>query len=351
MRQVTLHCVDGALVNLVKAERRRGFHDGSLNMMAAVNLGMFNDPGGNTDSRLNKMTNHSDCIRLGRRAFLRNGTLVLAGASFDSGQLFAADRASTLSVGLVTDLHYADKPPAGSRHYRETPDKLAEAAELFGKHQPAFVVELGDFIDAADSVDAELGYLQKINRDFSAISKNRHYVLGNHCVYTLTKHEFLGGVGQKKSYYSFDSGDFHFVVLDSCFRSDGEAYGRKNFEWTDPNIPAAEVEWLAADLNCTAKPTVVFAHQRLDVSNHYGVKNAADVRSIMEESGKVLAVFQGHSHKNDHNDIRGIHYCTLVAMVEGTGQESNGYTLMTLAGDGTISIQGFRKQSGYRWTR
>ena len=79
-------------------------------------------------------------------------------ATLPSGKLFAADEAACLHVGLVTDLHYADKPPAGSRHYRETLDKLAEAAEQFGKHKPAFLVELGDFIDAADSVDAELGF-------------------------------------------------------------------------------------------------------------------------------------------------------------------------------------------------
>ena len=288
--------------------------------------------------------------QLGRRAFLRNGTLLLAAATVDASSLLAEEQESKLRVGLVTDLHYADKPPAGTRHYRETPDKLAAAAKQFGKDKPAFLVELGDFIDAADSVDTELGYLKRINRDFTAICKNRHYVLGNHCVYTLTKTEFLEGVGQKKSYYSFDSSDFHFVVLDSCFRSDGEPYGRKNFEWTDPNIPAAEVEWLKADLKETSKKAVVFAHQRLDVSNHYGVKNAADVRKVLEQSEKVLAVLQGHSHKNDHKDIGGIHYCTLVAMVEGSGAESNGYSLMNLAEDGTIQISGFRKQSDYTWT-
>ena len=288
--------------------------------------------------------------QLGRRAFLKNGTLLLAAANVDASSLFAKERESKLRVGLVTDLHYADKPPAGTRHYRETPAKLAAAAKQFGKDKPAFLVELGDFIDAADSVATELGYLKRINRDFTAICKNRHYVLGNHCVYTLTKMEFLEGVGQKKSYYSFESGDFHFVVLDSCFRSDGEPYGRKNFQWTDPNIPAAEVEWLKADLKTTSKKTVVFAHQRLDVSNNYGVKNAADVREVLEQSGKVLAVFQGHSHKNDHKEIEDIHYCTLVAMVEGSGAESNGYSLMNLAEDGTIRIKGFRNQSDHNWT-
>ncbi len=284
---------------------------------------------------------------LGRRAFLQNGALVLATAA--SSSTFAQDSTKFLKFGLVTDLHYADKPTRGTRHYRETPDKLAEAKERLGEHKPAFIVELGDFIDAADTVAKELSYLKRINRDFVAICKQRHYVLGNHCVHTLTKQEFLDGVEQPKSFYSFDSGDFHFIVLDSCFRSDGKPYERKNFKWTDPNIPASQVEWLTADLQQTSKKTVVFAHQRLDVSNHYGVRNAPTVRGVLEKSGKVTAVFQGHSHKNEHHEINGIHYCTLVAMVEGSGQSNSGYSVVSLSNDGTIKVSGFRKQADYKW--
>ncbi len=289
-------------------------------------------------------------LPLGRRAFLQNGTLLLAaGATVDHSLLFADERRNALHVGLVTDLHHADKPSAGTRHYRETLGKLAEAATQFAKDKVSFVVELGDLIDAADSVKTEQRYLQTINREFSAISKDRHYVLGNHCVDTLTKAEFLDGVEQKQSYYSFDRGEFHFVVLDSCFRKDGEPYGRKNSKWNDANIPAAEVEWLQADLKATSKQTAVFAHQRLDVSNDHGVKNCPEVRKIFEESGKVLAVFQGHSHQNDLKDIGGIHYCTLVAMVEGSGAENNGYSVMEIAPAGTIRLTGFRKQKEYDW--
>ena len=292
-------------------------------------------------------TDFESITNLSRRAFLRNGTLLLATVA--SSSVLAGQQESVLRVGLVTDLHYADKPPAGSRHYRETPDKLAEAAAKFSGNQPDFIVELGDFIDAADSVDAELGYLKRINKEFLPICGHRHHVLGNHCVYTLNKREFLDVVAQPESYYSFDVGDFHFIVLDSCFRSDGTPYGRKNFEWTDPNIPAAELEWLKANLNGTKKKTVVFAHQRLDVSNHYGVKNADSVRKVFEESGRVLAVLQGHSHKNDHNEIGGIHYCTLVAMVEGSGANNNAFSMMEIAAGGTIRIEGFRKQADYDW--
>lgn len=296
------------------------------------------------------MTNDNDCIRLGRRAFLKNGTLVLAAAAVQSKNVFAADDATRIRVGLVTDLHYADKAPAGTRHYRETLRKLDEAALQFEKDQPTFLVELGDLIDAADSVDVEQRYLKTINDEFSSICKDRHYVLGNHCVDTLHKDEFLGGVEQDKSYYSFERGDFHFVVLDSCFRSDGEPYGRRNFQWTDANIPAAELEWLQADLQATDKKVIVFAHQRLDVDNSHGVKNNAKVRELLEASEKVLAVFQGHSHKNDLKELGGIHYCTLVAMVEGAGEDNNGYSLLDIERDGTLHLSGFRKQASYNWT-
>ena len=288
-------------------------------------------------------------IRLGRRAWLKQGTLVLTAASLHSAKLFAADEVARLRVALVTDLHYADKAPAGSRHYRETLAKLEEAATHFEQHKPSFLVELGDLIDAADSVDVEQSYLKTINRPFSAISPDRHYVLGNHCVDTLKKEEFLGSVEQEKSYYSFDRGGFHFVVLDACFRTDGQPYGRKNFHWTDANIPAAEIEWLEADLAASGQPVIVFAHQRLDVSNHHGVKNNAAVRQVLEAYGKVLAVFQGHSHRNDLTQIGGIHYCTLVAMVEGSGAENSGFSLLEIEPNGTLHLTGFRQQKSYEW--
>ena len=291
-------------------------------------------------------------LRLGRRAFLQKGTLFLtAAATLDASKLFADEPEDPLRIGLITDLHYADKPPAGTRHYRETLAKLVEAAAQFQKDKADFVVELGDLIDAADSVETEKSYLKTINKEFSAISKDRHCVLGNHCVDTLTKAEFLGGVEQEKSYHSFDRGDFHFIILDACFRMDDEPYGRKNSKWNDANIPAAEVEWLRADLKATSKKTVVFAHQRLDVSNDHGVKNCPEVRKVFEESGKILAVFQGHSHQNDLKDIGGIHYCTLRAMVEGSGVENNGYSVMIISPDGSIRLAGFRTQQSHEWKR
>lgn len=292
-----------------------------------------------------------DGISLGRRAFLQNGTLLLAATSVNPSILGAEETIPQLQIGLVTDLHYADKDPAGTRHYRESVAKLTEAGSHFEKHKINFVVELGDLIDAADTVDLEQSYLKTINQTFQGISKDRHCVLGNHCVDTLTKDEFLQGVGQEKSYYSFDRDGFHFIVLDACFRGDGQPYGRKNSKWDDANIPQQELDWLKFDLQQATGKAIVFAHQRLDVSNSYGVKNCADVRKLLESSGKVLAVFQGHSHKNDLKQIAGIHYCTMVAMVEGTGVENNGYSILGIAANGSLRVSGFRNQKGYTWDR
>lgn len=97
-----------------------------------------------------------------RRIFLRDGSLLLtaAGLAATPLPLPAGESPRRVRIGMVTDLHYADKPPAGTRYYREALAKVEEAAEQFQKDQPDFVVELGDLIDAADSSETERKYCQ-----------------------------------------------------------------------------------------------------------------------------------------------------------------------------------------------
>jgi 3',5'-cyclic AMP phosphodiesterase CpdA len=298
------------------------------------------------------LLNQRPCTSSGltRRALLRGGTLLLLSASCEVPANDADTSGPILRIGLVTDLHYAEKPHAGKRYYRESMAKLAEAVERFRREQVDFIVELGDFIDSTESPDQDLQNLQKIKAALDAARHPAHFVLGNHCVETLTKEEFLAAVGAKDAFYSFDQGPMHFIVLDSCFRSNGEPYGRNNVDWTDANLPADQLAWLRNDLARNAsRPTIVFAHQRLDNAHRYSVKNAQAVRTVLERSGNVQAVLQGHSHRNDYQEIGGIHYCTVQAMVEGSGPENSGYSVVEVRRSGTITVTGFRKQSSYVW--
>lgn len=285
----------------------------------------------------------------GRRAFLQAGTLVLTSGVLGSLSAARADARSPIKIGLITDLHYADKPTSGTRHYRESLAKLAEAISQFQKEEVDFIVELGDLIDTAPDLETETGYVKAINEPLSRSRLECHYVLGNHCVERLTKSEFLTEVGQQQSYEAFDRSGIHFIILDACFRSDGVPYGRKNSDWKDAFIPPDEVAWLKADLQETDKPAIVFIHQRLDVNNHYAPSNATEIRQLLEASGKVTAVFQGHSHKNDYHEINGIHYCTLAALIEGPAPESNSYSVLTIQPNGSLQVTGFRKQANYSW--
>lgn len=298
------------------------------------------------------MHHHFPVTQLGRRAFLRHGSLLLTGAAGLTGAHAAAEAEKpALRIGLLTDAHYADIPAKGKRHYRESLAKVRAAVTRFNEAKADFAVELGDFIDEAPTVEGELAHLKTIEAEFAKFQGDRHYVLGNHCVWTLTKDQFFAHCGARRSPYSFDRAGFHFIVLDACQRADGTPYGAKNFTWTDTEIPEAQRNWLSADLAATRLPTLVFVHQRLDITGDYAVKSAPAVRQILEASGRVLAVFHGHHHRNDYREVGGIHYCTLMAMVEGTGPENSATGLLEVFRDGSLKLNGALRQASYTWPK
>lgn len=254
-----------------------------------------------------------------------------------------------LTFGLLTDVHYADKPEWRTRYYRESLRKVDELALDFRNSRPAFVVQLGDLVDAAEDLDTERQWLRQAVTALRACGTGVYSVLGNHCIQTLTKKQFLAEVGREAGHYSFDRSGIRFIVLDACYRRDGISYDAGNFDWKDSDIPAAEKAWLGQQLKSAPRHVIVFVHQRLDVEGVHSVASAPAVRQILEESRKVLAVFQGHSHQNDHREINGIHYCTARAVIEGSGPENNGYSLVSIHRDGRLSVKGFRAQRTYQF--
>jgi alkaline phosphatase len=257
---------------------------------------------------------------------------------------------ASLHIGLVADIHHADREVRNNRYYRQALGRLRRAVDDFNRERLDFVVEMGDLIDEADTVEAELALVHQANAVLAQANAERHYVLGNHCIWTLTKPEFLGAVGRKESYYSFDRSGWHFVVLDACFKEDATPYGRRNNDWRDSWIPALEQTWIEQDLARTRLPSIVFAHQRLDTEGDLAVKNAADVRRVLESSGKVAAVFQGHHHEGGYSLRNGIHYLTLVSVIEEPDPAGGAHAIVELQPD-RIRVRGFGRQQSMEWRR
>lgn len=287
---------------------------------------------------------------MNRRHFTQISSLTLGGMM--SAEENPAPK-KLLSLGLVTDIHYADKPAQGSRAYRDSLAKGKEFSGLFKEKNPAAIICLGDLVDAAPTVEEELSYLRKIVPVMKEPGIPCHYVLGNHCVDTLTKEEFFehAQTSSKTGHYSFDLNGIHLVILDACYTREMKPYGRNNSKWNDPNIPPEEIAWLKKDLQSTKLPVLVFAHQRLDLppENNHAIKQSLEVRKILEDSGKVIAVFQGHSHKNELKEINGIPYCTLCAVVEGSGAENNSYSILDVFDNQTATLKGYRKQADQKF--
>lgn len=253
-----------------------------------------------------------------------------------------ADAAPLARVAIVTDIHYANKESAGTRNYRASLEKLEEALAVWRREGVSLGVELGDLVDASPTAEQETEDLRTVLRKLRSLGVPWHGALGNHCVSTLTKTQFLAEWERDRSFYSFVRNGYRCIVLDSAFTSDGQPYGGREFDWKDAYLPPSQLEWLRSELAMAGEHVLVFVHHRLDGEDHYNVSNAAAVRAVLEASGKVRAVFQGHQHINEHRWIGGIHYCTLKAMVDGAPPENSAYGVLELYPGGDLHLRGYR---------
>jgi len=271
-------------------------------------------------------------------------TLTLAGCMQQSTQK------TNLRFGIVTDSHYADTDMRDNRYYRESMDKMTECVDLMNEQKVDFLIELGDFKDQDEPAVEErtISHLKAIEQVFQKFNGPTYHVIGNHDVDSLSKEQFMAnitntGIKTKSTYYSFDHKGIHFVVLDANFLPDGTPYDHGNFVWNNTVIPQSQLDWLANDLNKTKLPTIAFCHQQLWGNTGTCVRNAGDVRNILQNSGKVLASFDGHEHNGGYKIVEGIHYYTLKGMVAGSGQENNTYAIVEVLPDKNIIVTGYRK--------
>jgi predicted phosphodiesterase len=253
---------------------------------------------------------------------------------------------NSLRFGMVTDAHYADTDARGGRAYRDGLKLMRECVETMNQEKVDFLIELGDFKDQDNPpVEAKtLTYLKTIESEFAKFTGPRYHVLGNHDMDSLSKKAFLEsvestGIPKEKSYYAFVHKGLQCIVLDATFKSDGTPYDKGNFDWKDANIPKEELDWLRKTLAEHTGKSMVFVHQRLDNDGAaICVRNAAEVRKVLADSKRVLAVFSGHDHPGAKSVMDGIQYYTLRWL-------TSGYAIVELNNDGLLTVKGFRKVS------
>jgi len=226
-----------------------------------------------------------------------------------------------MKIAIISDIHIG---PEG--YHKGIKRKLTQYSEEFIHSfvqrvntdiQPDFVVQLGDLIEDVNLSDDLVNFQRGIEA-FKSLNQPVHHLIGNHDNRNLSDEKLCELLELDHLYYSFDAGDYHFVMLHS------KAPVRGGYSF----IPDEELIWLQDDLDQTGKATLIFVHHSLADQDLMGnpwfeglpeqclVKNRQEVRAILETSGKVLAVINGHLHWNRVDIHSRIPYITVQSLIE-----------------------------------
>lgn len=210
----------------------------------------------------------------------------------------------SLKFAVIADIHAQDTPDGKARL-----DTFVNSAI---KENVDFIINLGDFC-RLDSVGLSI---KSIWDNFPG---DKYIVMGNHDTDKHSVKEYIQHMGMPGRYYSFDKGEFHFIVLDGNNIFDGKNYTHYEFGnyFQNPGkesyIDEEQQEWLKVDLASTNKRCILFSHQSLNMI----LRNGPAIQMILEKENeragfkKIVVVFGGHEHNNYEEVINGITYIQL----------------------------------------
>jgi len=295
-----------------------------------------------------------------RRNFIAK--LGLATAAIGAGSLksFAFPSSKTpmgkaIRIGWITDLHHG--------YIKDATQRLEAFLAEASKHTLDFILQGGDFCHPTEEA-------KNFVRLWNQYDGERYHVLGNHDMDLGTKQQVMDLWGMKEKYYSFDKGNFHFIVLDCNYILKEKKYidyAKSNYYIDQQNrdlINPEQIEWLKDDLAKTNKQTIIISHQAFDeIWDGWSVPNRHLVRKVIDDANnrtdfqKVIACFCGHHHVDDHSYINKVHYFQMNSAsyyYVGDGFGSDGskavykdplYAFVTIDPSGHIIIEG--KQSRF----
>ncbi|MCC5919620.1 MAG: metallophosphoesterase [Cyclobacteriaceae bacterium] len=267
----------------------------------------------------------------GRRNFLKASIFSGLGMSL-SPTILAQPLISSASDFDFSFVHLTDMHVRRKRKGHEGYKKCVSRVNSL-ENRPDFVLMGGDcaFDGMYTPKEEYLDQLDLFKEISDQLEMPYYNCLGNHDTFGLSSRRKtdvddpdIGKVLFKKklnldnTYYSFDHGDWHFVVMDSLLQVDTELGPSQTHAFGEEQL-----EWLRKDLGQNSgRPTVIVTHiaafcnigqynadPELKAMNHMVVKDTLEFRRIIERH-RVKVVLQGHSHIPEDYCFNGVWYIT-----------------------------------------
>ncbi|MBR3778286.1 MAG: metallophosphoesterase [Clostridia bacterium] len=220
-----------------------------------------------------------------------------------------------MKIGLFSDPHYSSQElTCGNRRNNLSLGKMRKALEHFRAEGCDRVICLGDLTDTEDTKAKEEANMAEIAALFKEFAMPITVVMGNHDAYVFTAEEFYALLGGCEPVDVHEDGK-HLLFLDTNYTAAGVRYTPHGFHWDDVGLPDPDA--LRRQLAALEGDVYLFMHQNIDPAipaADHRLANADRVCAILEQSGKVRAVYQGHYHWGNRSRQGGIDYITLPAM-------------------------------------
>ncbi len=221
-----------------------------------------------------------------------------------------------MRLGIFTDSHYSSAEITdGKRYNSKSLGKIKDAYAYFEKENCDLIVCLGDLLDTEKTVEKEIENLKEIAKVIHSVKIPTVCLMGNHDAFTLTADEFYSVLNLDAPKDTIIDGKT-LLFLDACYFKNGIHYQPGDSDWTDTYYPFEKE--LSEKLKNAKSDVYIFMHQNIDTAivPSHRLFNAGALFNIINGSGKVKAVFQGHYHKGQRSEYGGVKYIALPATCE-----------------------------------
>ena len=264
---------------------------------------------------------------------------ILTGFFFTTFLLFSMHEMNSqkplFSFGVIADVQYADRDPAGNRYYRSSYDRLREAYETFSADSVSFVINLGDLIDR--------DYLsfQPVMDIINSYGIKTYHIAGNHdfLVDPRLKNKLPLPSGDDSFYHQ----NYRFILLNgnelSIYASNKKSAKKKSEEllakmktageinamdWNG-GISTKQLTWLEKQLDesvANNEKVFILCHFPVFPINVHNLLNYREVLRVLEKYNNIIAWLNGHNHAGNYGNFNMIHFITFRGMVDTMSDNS-----------------------------